>query len=67
MTEQCEDNLKSQFGMSSLQPETDLPTLLGRRPLECPQRLEDISEDCAVDIDPSLDFVDSTSKLGRLL
>jgi hypothetical protein len=53
--------------ISSFRPEADLPTLLWCWPFERTQRPEDIFEDYAVDVDPSLDLIDPMSEFGRLL
>jgi hypothetical protein len=52
---------------SSLGPESDSPTLLWRWPFERTQRPENIFEDYAVVVDPSLDLIDPMSEFGRQL
>jgi hypothetical protein len=56
-----------QIAISILRSETDLPTLLWCWSFERTQRPEDIFEDCALDVDPSLDLIDSMSEFGRPL
>ena len=58
--------MRCQSGTPSSWTEADLPTCLWFRPFEGAEGLEDVHEYSPVNVDLSLNLVDSMAKFGRL-